>query len=169
MKKIGLFGALAIFLLMCACSTNDKTTDLSTEANLIEEPESKKEVKPEHLTKQTFIEKVFDYENNPDVWVFKGDKPCIIDFYATWCGPCKKIAPILDELSKEYEGKVNIYKIDIDKEKELANAFGISSVPALLFCPKENQPQMVNGGIPKETFVQIINDVLLPTAKKEKI
>lgn len=114
----------------------------------------------EHLTKQTFFEKVFNYEKNQD-WKFEGELPCIIDFYADWCQPCKIVAPILEELAGEYEGKINIYKIDTEAEVELAGAFGIKSIPSMLFCPKEGQPQMAVGALPKETLVQAINDVLL--------
>lgn len=112
----------------------------------------------EHLTKQTFIEKVFDYENNTE-WKFKGDKPCIIDFYADWCGPCKMVAPILEELSADYKDKVQIYKIDTDAEQELAAVFGIKSIPSVLFCPVADQPRMSVGALPKEGFEQAINDI----------
>ncbi len=114
----------------------------------------------EHLTKQTFFEKVFNYEKNQE-WKFEGELPCIIDFYADWCQPCKIVAPILEELAGEYEGKINIYKIDTEAEVELAGAFGIKSIPSMLFCPKDGQPQMAVGALPKETLVQAINDVLL--------
>jgi thioredoxin 1 len=114
----------------------------------------------EHLTKQSFLEKVFNFEQNKD-WKFEGDLPCIIDFYADWCGPCKQIAPILEELSDEFAGKVNIYKVNTESEQELAAAFGIRSIPSMLFCPKEGQPQMAVGALPKESLVQAINDVLL--------
>ena len=114
----------------------------------------------EVLTKQTFLAKVFNYENNKD-WKFEGDLPCIIDFYADWCQPCKMVAPILEELSDEYAGKINIYKVNTEIEQELAGAFGIKSIPSMLFCPAEGQPQMAVGALPKESLVQAINDVLL--------
>ena len=114
----------------------------------------------EHLTKNTFFEKVFNYEKNKD-WKFEGELPCIIDFYADWCQPCKIVAPILEELSEEYKGKINIYKINTEVEVELAGAFGIRSIPSMLFCPKEGQPQMAVGALPKETLIQAIDDVLL--------
>ncbi len=113
----------------------------------------------EHLTKQTFLEKVFNYEKNKE-WKFEGDKPCIIDFYADWCQPCKMVAPILEELSKEYEGKIDIYKVDTEAEQELAAVFGIRSIPSILFCPVNDQPQMAVGALPKATFEQAIKDVL---------
>jgi thioredoxin 1 len=113
----------------------------------------------EHLTKETFLTKVFNYEANKD-WKFEGDKPCIIDFYADWCGPCKMVAPVLEELSKEYEGKLDVYKVDTEQETELAAVFGIRSIPSLLFVPKDGQPQMAMGALPKESFVKAFKDVL---------
>ena len=113
----------------------------------------------ELLTKETFLEKVFDYEKNKE-WTFEGDVPCIIDFYADWCGPCKAIAPVLEALSEEYKGKINIYKVDTEKEQELSAAFAIRSIPSMLFCPAEGQPQMTQGALPKQQLEQIIEDVL---------
>ncbi|MCX6245841.1 MAG: thioredoxin [Bacteroidetes bacterium] len=115
---------------------------------------------PEHLTKQTFIEKVYNYEANQE-WKFEGNLPAIIDFYADWCGPCKMVAPILEELSAEYAGKLNIYKIDTEAEQELAAAFGIRSIPSILFIPVEGQPQMAVGALPKDALKNAIADVLL--------
>jgi thioredoxin len=112
------------------------------------------------LNKQTFLEKVFNYEANKD-WKFEGELPCIIDFYADWCQPCKQVAPILEELSDEFAGKINIYKVNTEAEQELAGAFGIRSIPSMLFCPAEGQPQMAVGALPKESLIQAINDVLL--------
>lgn len=120
----------------------------------------------EHLTKQTFFEKVFNYEKNKE-WKFEGELPCIIDFYADWCQPCKMVAPILEELSEEYKGKINIYKVDTEVEQELAGAFGIRSIPSLLFCPKDAQPQMAQGALPKETFKQVIDDILLKQTQNQ--
>ena len=114
----------------------------------------------EHLTKATFTEKVFDFEQNKD-WKFEGKLPCIIDFYADWCGPCKMVAPILEDLSTEYAGKINIYKIDTEAEQELAGVFGIRSIPSMLFCPVDGQPQMAVGALPKDSLIQAIDDVLL--------
>ncbi|HTY57262.1 MAG TPA: thioredoxin [Bacteroidota bacterium] len=113
----------------------------------------------EHLTKQTFQEKVFDFEKSRE-WSFAGELPCIIDFYADWCGPCKMVAPVLEDLSKEFAGKINIYKVDTEKEQELASVFGIRSIPSILFVPKEGKPQMAMGAMPKEAFVQAITEVL---------
>ncbi|MEE9430283.1 MAG: thioredoxin [Melioribacteraceae bacterium] len=114
----------------------------------------------ELLTKETFLEKVFDYENNKE-WKFKGELPCVIDFYADWCGPCKMVAPVLEELSEEYAGKINIYKVDTEAQQELAGAFGIKSIPSILFCPKDEKPQMAQGALPKESLVEAFNNILL--------
>lgn len=114
----------------------------------------------EHLTKKTFTEKVFNYEQNKD-WKFEGKLPALIDFYADWCGPCKMIAPVLEDLAKEYDGKINIYKVDTESEQELAGVFGIRSIPSLLFCPVDGQPQMAAGALPKESLKQAINEILL--------
>jgi thioredoxin 1 len=114
----------------------------------------------EHLTKETFLSKVFNYELNQE-WKFEGNLPCLIDFYADWCGPCKMVAPILEELSKEFDGKINIYKVNTEVEQELAAAFGIQSIPSLLFCPKDGKPQMAMGALPKQAMTDAINEVLL--------
>ncbi len=113
----------------------------------------------ENLTKETFLEKVFNFEKNKE-WKFEGDVPCIIDFYADWCGPCKMVAPILEQLSEEYGDKLNIYKVDTEKEQELSAAFAIRSIPSMLFCPKDGEPQMAQGALPKQELERIIKDVL---------
>ncbi|MCF8381679.1 MAG: thioredoxin [Bacteroidales bacterium] len=113
----------------------------------------------EHLTAETFKQKVFNYADNKE-WKYEGDIPCMIDFYADWCQPCKMVAPVLEELQKEYDGKIVIYKVNTESERELAGVFGIQSIPSLLFVPKDEQPQMAMGALPKETFVKAINDVL---------
>ncbi len=118
------------------------------------------------LTKETFLEKVFDFENSKE-WSFKGKLPAVIDFYADWCGPCKMVAPIIEELSAEYSGKVDFYKIDTEAEQELAAAFGIQSIPSLLFIPSEGQPQMAAGALPKQTLQEVIDRDLLGKEKVE--
>lgn len=113
----------------------------------------------EHLTKQAFLEKVHNFEQNKD-WKFEGDKPCLIDFYADWCGPCKIVAPILEELSEEYKGSLNIYKVNTEEEQELAAAFNIRSIPSLLFVPMDDKPQMSMGALPKDQLEKSIKDIL---------
>jgi len=114
---------------------------------------------PEHLTKETFLEKVFDFENKKE-WEFQGDLPAVIDFYADWCQPCKMVAPVIEELDKEYKGKVNFYKVNTEEQQELASVFGIRSIPSLLFIPVEGKPQMAAGALPKDSFEKAISDVL---------
>ncbi len=111
------------------------------------------------LTKETFLEKVFNYEKNKE-WKFEGEVPAIIDFYADWCGPCKMIAPVLEQLSEEYADKLKIYKIDTEAEQELSAAFAIRSIPSLLFVPLNEPPQMANGALPKQNLEEIISQVL---------
>jgi thioredoxin len=113
----------------------------------------------EHLTKSTFLSKVFNYETNKE-WKFEGEKPCVIDFYADWCGPCKMVAPVLEELAKDFEGKLDVYKVNTEEEQELASVFGIRSIPSILFVPAAGQPQMAMGALPKETFIKAFKDVL---------
>ncbi len=112
----------------------------------------------EHLSADTFKEKVFNYEKNKD-WKFEGKRPAVIDFYADWCNPCKMVAPILEELSNEYNGKIDIYKVDTEKEQELSAVFGIQSIPSILFIPIEGVPTMAAGALPKATFKQAFKDV----------
>ena len=111
------------------------------------------------LTTADFKEKVFNYDESSE-WNFKGDKPAIIDFYADWCGPCKMVSPILEELSEEYKDQVDIYKVDTDSEHELAGAFGIQSIPSILFIPMNDKPQMAAGALPKDQLKKAISDVL---------
>jgi len=113
----------------------------------------------ESLTKDRFLQKVFNYEQNKE-WKFEGKLPCIVDFYADWCRPCKMVEPILQELAQEYQGKLNIYRVDTQAEQELAAVFGIQSIPSMLFVPLNDKPQMAVGALPKKTLKKIINEVL---------
>lgn len=120
-------------------------------------------MKATQLTKAEFLKKVADFENNPTEWKYLGDKPAIIDFYATWCGPCKAVSPIMEELAEEYKDSIYIYKVDTEQEQEqdLAAAFGIRSIPSVLFIPMNGAPQMSVGAMPKNGFEKAIQDVLL--------
>jgi thioredoxin len=113
----------------------------------------------EHLTKADFIEKIFDFESKKE-WEYSGELPAIVDFYADWCGPCKMVAPTLESLAEEYSGALKVYKVDTDAETELSAAFGIQSIPSILFIPKSGQPQMAMGALPKAAFKSAIADVL---------
>ena len=129
------------------------------------EPQLKKTVKPIALDKAAFAEKVFDY-NNESEWNYKGDKPARIDFWAAWCGPCRQIAPSLAELAAEYGEEIYIYKVNVDEETELARAFGIQSIPMLLYIPMDETPQAIMGAAPKSKLKQAIDTILL--SKKEE-
>lgn len=118
-------------------------------------------MKPIELTKADFLQKVANYETSPKEWKYLGDKPALIDFYATWCGPCKMVAPILEELAAEYGDSIVIYKVDTDKEQELAAVFGIRSIPSLLFIPLNGTPQMAQGAMSKADFKRAIDQLLL--------
>ncbi len=151
MKKLTLLLLLLIPVTFNACSGNDGKNNSATA------PADGQVVK---LTAESFQKLVWDYKSNPDAWVFKGDQPVIIDFYADWCRPCKMVAPIMDELSKEYKGKVRIYKINTDEQRELAGLFNISSIPAVLYVPKTGKPQMSVGAMQKPAYVDMIKNVL---------
>jgi len=163
------FAVVALVFGSCNNSNGTKTGDMETHNIANEEQVSdignddgdKKEGKVIMLTKEIFIERVWNYEKNPDTWVYEGDLPCMIDFYADWCKPCKLVAPIMDELAEEYKGKIYVYKIDTQVERELAQVFQVTSIPRVLFVPKKGQPQMSVGALPKPTFVQAIEEVLL--------
>jgi thioredoxin len=158
--NIALVLSFAGLLIFGACSNNNGT---QAQASGGSEAVAAKETsgKTIHLTSTTFKEKVMDYQKNTDQWVYAGDKPCIIDFYADWCKPCKLIAPIMEELAAEYKDDIYIYKVDTQKERELAQVFGIRSIPAVLFVPMEGKPQMSTGALPKETYKQVIDNFLL--------
>ena len=113
-----------------------------------------------HLTAKDFKGKVFNYKKGKE-WKYEGTLPAIVDFYADWCQPCKMVAPVLEDLAREYAGQIMIYKVNTEEEQELASVFGIQSIPTLLFIPKEGQPQAAMGALPKQTFEQAIKDVLL--------
>ncbi|MCE5257298.1 MAG: thioredoxin [Spirochaetaceae bacterium] len=113
----------------------------------------------EHLTKDSFIEKVFDFTVQKE-WSYKGDKPAIVDFYADWCGPCKMLAPTLEAIAKDYDDSLNVYKVNTDQEQELSAAFGIQSIPSLLFIPVQGMPQMAQGALPRSSLESAIKDVL---------
>ena len=127
----------------------------------VETPKTETKMKTIHLTKVDFLKKVANYEADPTTWKYLGDKPALIDFYADWCGPCKAIAPVLEELAAEYGDQIYIYKIDTEAEQELAAMFGIRSIPSLLFIPMHEQPQMATGALPKQQLKEAIEKVLL--------
>ena len=155
LRTLTLLFAATLTLAVSACNSG-QTSD-----NAQATTEQTATVKAVHITKAEFLEKVMNYEKNPQEWIYLGDKPCLIDFYASWCGPCKRLAPVLDELAQEYDGEIYIYKIDTEKERELAAVFGIRSIPTLLFCPMGENPQIAQGALPKEQLKEAIDKVLL--------
>lgn len=152
MKKVALILLLA-GVAFASCSGQTRKNN--------EQNKEEKKMKTIHLTKSEFLTKVVDYEKNPNEWKYLGDKPAIIDFYASWCGPCKMLAPELEELAAEYGDSIYIYKIDTEQEQELAATFNIRSIPTLLFVPMSGAPQLAQGALPKATLKDAIDKVLL--------
>jgi thioredoxin len=157
-KTLMIVLVLMTTLTACGAKTGETTGSADTKT---EQTTNNKKMGTIHLTKADFLAKVMDFEKNPTEWKYLGDKPCIIDFYADWCGPCKAVAPILEELAKTYDGQIYVYKINTDQEQELAGAFGIRSIPSLLFVPMNDKPQMSVGALPKAQMVEAINNLLL--------
>lgn len=167
MKTNLLVVTMTLVFILVSCTSAGRKTGLNNvapdqEANITKTKNSMTTAKKTiQLTRADFLSKVANFEENSDQWVYLGDKPCIIDFYADWCGPCKMIAPILEELAAEYEGQIYIYKVDTEAEQQLASDFGIRSIPSLLFVPMGEAPQMAQGALPKDAFKQAIEEVLL--------
>ena len=170
MNKLSLVFALVFSFTIFSCTDtngNQENNNITVQDEKTEgqNKSDDKKVKPEYLTYETFIKKVWDFESNPEEWNYKGEEPCVIDFYADWCKPCKMVAPIMDEMAEKYDGKVKIYKINTDKEKKLASVFRIRSIPAVLFIPKDGQPMMQTGALPRDSYVEIIDNELLKIGK----
>ncbi|MFW6222619.1 MAG: thioredoxin domain-containing protein [Bacteroidota bacterium] len=183
--KILILSVLALTLIISqgcnSSNSNAQSGPVNNDENLAEqiassdkEKSTSTEVKGTiNLTKAEFLEKVMNYEENPEEWVFMGDKPCVIDFYADWCAPCRTTSPILEELAAEYGDKINIYKVDTEKERELAGVFGIQSIPSFLYCPTDGKPFMASGIArteeeTKQMFRDYIDVYLLKTRELEK-
>lgn len=151
---------LFIMIMMIAALFSTSCTSAKQKQQTTNKQEAKK-MNTTELTLSEFKNKVMDFEKDPDNWNYKGDKPAIIDFYATWCGPCKATAPILDSLAEEYKDKIIVYKVDVDKEQELASMFGIRSIPSLLFIPMEGEPKMQVGAMGRMDLENAIKNTLL--------
>lgn len=151
MTRLSIISVLFLFILSaCGTSENNNQDHLNTnESSLIE-----------HLTYDSFKDKVWDFEKNPDEWIYKGDQPAIIDFYADWCKPCKIIAPYMEEIATKYEGKLKVYKIDTQTEKKLTKVFGIRGIPAVMFIPVEGQPMRQTGALPKEEYLNKAEELI---------
>lgn len=164
-KRIITIAALVSALVLASCGggksgSNAGGTPTKSEKQ-VETIKTQTTMKPIALTKQDFLNKVMNFEQNPNEWKYLGDKPCVIDFYASWCGPCKMLAPILDELAEEYADSIYIYKVNTEEEQELSAAFNIRSIPTLLFVPMEGQTQMSQGALPKASLRKAIDEILL--------
>lgn len=155
MKKI-LLVAVAGLLFAGSCSGEKKPKAENTNA-----PKAVATAGIKHITKAEYLKLVWNYEKNPKTFVFEGKTPVIVDFYATWCGPCKRVAPILEKMAQKYAGKITIYKVDVDEERDLAAAHGIQSIPTMYFYPKTGQPQVVQGALGEDQLEQAIQQVLL--------
>lgn len=123
--------------------------------------EKEVESKVKHLTYKEFLNKVWDFEKNPTTFKYKGKHPAIVDFYADWCGPCRRVAPIMEKLAEEYDGQLLVYKVNTDQERELSAAFQVKSIPMVLFIPKEGQPMMQVGAMPEESYRKVVEEKLL--------
>ncbi|MCF8369603.1 MAG: thioredoxin fold domain-containing protein [Bacteroidales bacterium] len=171
MYKTIVFSILFLAIFTLSCSNGTKENKISEEISSAEKQEVNNnplDLKPIYLTTASFKEQVWDYEANPEAWVYKGDLPCIVDFYADWCKPCKMVAPIMDDLADYYKDKLIIYKVNTDEQKELATVFQVRSIPAILFAPMEGKPAMQPGALSKEEYIKIIDEFIFKTKENEK-
>lgn len=165
MKK---FLIIVISVLIFTSCNNNSGNKVSTDENKKDSIAKAAVVKPEILNEIIFRQKVFDYESNNE-WKFLGNKPCIIDFYAEWCAPCRKLSPILEELANEFKGKIIFYKLNTDNNPNVSRYFKVTNIPAVLLCPMKGKPQMMVGLYPKEEYVNAIQDVLLKTVDDKQL
>ncbi|HAG17251.1 MAG TPA: thioredoxin [Bacteroidales bacterium] len=165
MKKIGiLLLAVVLNVGFAACNSNAAEKESTTEKTVNEKSapaESANTATVIYLNKESFQKLVWNYTQNAQDWVYEGSLPAVIDFYADWCGPCKRVAPIMEKLAKEYKGRVVIYKVDTDANQELSSVFGIRSIPSVLFIPKNGKPAMQAGAMQEEQYKQIIEEFVL--------
>jgi thioredoxin len=170
MRLLNIFLIISAVVFATACSNGEASTNAKTEPTATEAKGGVKPVVEDvapakgevvYLKTNMFIDQIFDYKTHTKKWVYKGDKPAIIDFYTDWCGPCKRVAPIMEELAAEYDGQIRIYKMNTEKEPEVAGVFGIRSIPSILFIPVNGQPTMYTGAYPKQHYIDLINENLL--------
>ncbi len=172
MKRLFQILSLGLMISLVACNqSGEKSTSESKstekEQAVAENTSETGDIKPIHLTAEEFRQQVWDYESSPQQWVYQGDIPCVVDFYADWCQPCKRVAPIMDDLADYYDGRVKIYKVNTDDERELATVFQVRSIPSILFAPMEGKPAMQPGALSKEDYIRIIDDYVLKLNKTD--
>lgn len=158
MKKYLLIITAALLLISCGNSKDDNKRSKSESTETVQANDNSL-VKT--LDYKKFIKDIWNIEKYPDTFTYQAKSPCVIDFYADWCGPCRRVAPIMEELAKEYEGRVIIYKVNTDKEPKLSTIFQIRNIPTVFFMPTEGQPMMQVGALSKEEYISIINKYLV--------
>lgn len=156
MKKLFILGLTAIMLTSCVSSNKEKNENKTRQEIAVEE-----NIRVKSLDYKEFVKKVWDIETYPDSFAYQGKLPCVIDFYADWCGPCRKVAPIMEEIAQKYEGEIVVYKVNVDKEQKLSTIFKIKNIPTVFFLPKEGQPLSQIGALSKEEYESIINKHLI--------
>jgi len=160
MKKYSFLSAILMFFTLISCSGNTKGSNGSEGTNG-QAPAGNADVKVIYLTTSQFQKLVWDYKKDPKTFVYEGKIPCVIDFYADWCKPCKMVAPIMEDIAKQYEGKLIVYKVNTDNERELSSLFQIRSIPAILYVPTTGKPQMSVGAQSKDDYLKAISEILL--------
>lgn len=158
MKRLFLISIAMTVAGLTSCSGNSQQAKSVVKKQVLTQQNTKK-MNVQELTVETFKQKVMNYDIHPNEWIFEGSRPAIIDFYATWCGPCKQTAPIVEKLAEDYAGRIDVYKVDVDQQQELAAFFGVQSIPTILFIPKEGTPQRVSGAMPRSGFDEAIKQV----------
>lgn len=158
MKRLFLISIAMTVAGLTSCSGNSQQAKSVVKKQVLTQQNMKK-MNVQELTAETFKQKVMNYDIHPNEWIFEGSRPAIIDFYATWCGPCKQTAPIVEKLAEDYAGRIDVYKVDVDQQQELAAFFGVQSIPTILFIPKEGTPQRVSGAMPRSGFDEAIKQV----------
>jgi len=171
MRKLGIFVLVILLnlgLSACDSSAAGKSSTSEDTEKALDATDAKSEGTVVYLNEESFRNLVWNYNTNPQDWVYEGELPAVIDFYADWCGPCKRVAPIMDKLAKDYNGKVIIYKVDTDANRELSSVFGIRSIPSVLFIPKNGKPAMQPGAMQEEQYKQIIEEFVLGNKTTEE-
>jgi len=167
MKKLGFLTLAALFTLSSMSCNDNAVKENTAEAEINTSPVETESAKVIVLTEAKFKELVWDYDASPQEWKYKGKLPAVIDFYADWCGPCKRVAPIMEKLAKEYDGQIIIYKVNTDQNRELSGVFGIKSIPSILFIPKNGQPAMQPGAMSEEKYKSIFDEFVLGKKKAQ--